>query len=122
MILTGHALCILAKKYNHQKRSRRDGVVVRASALQWVDLGFVLQVKSYQKTSKNGIYSFPARRSAHRDNVKNKPVSLLFVSLGMALDGMPPSSCCRQVAGPSSLPVVVAQSDETCKPSMSSYA
>ena len=43
---------------------RRDGVVVRASALQSVDLGFISLVESYQKTLKNGIYSFPAWRSA----------------------------------------------------------
>ena len=45
---------------------RRDGVVVRASALQSVDLGFISLVKLYQKTLKNGIYSFPASRSAFR--------------------------------------------------------
>ena len=44
--------------------NRRDGVVVRASASQSVDLGFVPLVESYQKTVKNGIYSFPAWRSA----------------------------------------------------------
>ena len=44
--------------------NRRDGVVVKASTLQSVDLGFISQVESYQKTLKNGIYSFPAWRSA----------------------------------------------------------
>ena len=43
---------------------RRDGVVVRASASQSVDLGFIPLVESYQKTLKDGIYSFPAWRSA----------------------------------------------------------
>ncbi len=43
--------------------NRRDGVVVRASASQSVDLGFIPLVESYQKTLKN-IYSFPAWRSA----------------------------------------------------------
>ena len=43
---------------------RRDGIVVRASTLQSVDLGFIPLVESYQKTLKNGIYSFPAWRSA----------------------------------------------------------
>ena len=43
---------------------RRDGVVVRASASQSVDLGFIPLVESYQKTLINGIYSFPAWRSA----------------------------------------------------------
>ena len=44
--------------------NRRDGVMVRASASQSVDLGFILLVESYQKNFKNGIYSFPAWRSA----------------------------------------------------------
>ena len=43
---------------------RRDGVVVRASASQSVDLGFIPLVESYQKTLKNGIRSFPAWRLA----------------------------------------------------------
>ena len=42
----------------------RDGIVVRASALQSVDLGFIAEVESYQKTFKNDIHSFPAWRSA----------------------------------------------------------
>ena len=41
-----------------------------------------------------------------------KPASLLVVSLGKALNGMPPSLCGRQMVGPSSLPIVVVQSDE----------
>ena len=41
-----------------------DGVVVRASASQSVDLWFIPLVESYQKTLKNGIHSFPAWRSA----------------------------------------------------------
>ena len=45
---------------------RRGGVVVRASASQSVDLGFISLVESYQKTLKNGIHSFPAWRSAHK--------------------------------------------------------
>ena len=44
----------------------QDGVVVRASASQSVDLGFIPLVESYQKTLKNGIHSFPAWRSALR--------------------------------------------------------
>ena len=86
--------------------------MVRASASQSVDLGFILQVELYQKTSKNDIRSFPAWRSAHRDSVENKPASLLVVSLGKVLNGMPPSSCGRQVAGPSSLPFMVARYGE----------
>ena len=47
-----------------------------------------------------------------RNSVENKPASLLVVSLDKALNGMPRSLCGRQMVGPSSLPVVVAQSDE----------
>ena len=47
-----------------------------------------------------------------RDSVENKPASLLVVSLGKAFNGMTPSLCGRQMVGQSSLPVVVAQSDE----------
>ena len=76
----------------------RDGVVVRASASQSVDLGFIPLVESYQKTLKNGIHSFPAWRSALWEVVENKPASSLVVSLGKALNGMPPPLCGRQVA------------------------
>ena len=43
-------------------------------------------------TLKNSIHSFPVWRSAHRERVENNPASLLVVSLGKALNGMPPSS------------------------------
>ena len=71
---------------------RRNGVVVAASISQSVDQGFVPQDKPYQKTLKNGIHSFPARRSSHGNNVENKPARSLVVSLGKALNGMPLSS------------------------------
>ena len=90
-------------------RNRVDGLVVRAFASQSVDLGFISQVESHQKTLKNGIHSFPAWCSAHRNSVENKPASLLVVSLSKTLNGMPPSLCGKQVVGPSSLPIVVAQ-------------
>ena len=45
-----------------------------------------------------------------RDSVENNSARLLVVSLGQALNGMPPSLCGKQVVvGPSSLLVVVAQ-------------
>ena len=91
---------------------RRGGVVVRASASQSVDLGFISLVESYQKTLKM-VFTASLLGAQHiRDSVENKPASLLVVSLGKALNGMPPSSCGRQIVRPSSLPVVVAQSDE----------
>ena len=64
------------------------------------------------KDFKNDIQSFAAWRSAHKDTVEYKPTRLLVVSLGKALDRMPPFSCGRQMGGPSSLPIVVAQSDK----------
>ena len=45
---------------------RCDGVVVRASASQLVDLGFIPLVESYHKTLKNGIHSFHAWRLAFK--------------------------------------------------------
>ena len=108
--------------------NRRDGVVVRASASQSVDLGFISQVESHQKTFKKMVFTASLLGARHiRDSVENKPASFLVVSLGKALNGMPHSLCGRQMVGPSSLPVVVVQSDKkrqsekTCKPSMSSY-
>ena len=80
--------------FDQIKRIRRDCVMVKASASQSVDLGFISQVESYQKTLKNAIHSFPAWRSANRNSVENKPASLL-VSLGKTLNGMPPSLCGR---------------------------
>ena len=92
---------------------RRDGVVVRASASQSVDLGFISLVESYLKTLKKMVFTASLLGAQQiRDSVENKPASLLVVSLGRALNGMPPSLCGRQMVGPSSLPVVVAQSDE----------
>ena len=46
-----------------------------------------------------------------RNGAENQPASLLVVSLGKPINGMPLSSCGRQVAGPSNLSVVVAQSN-----------
>ena len=53
--------------FSEGKLNRGDGIVVRASASQSVDLGFIPLVESYQKTLKNGIHSFPAWRSAFRE-------------------------------------------------------
>ena len=46
-----------------------------------------------------------------RDSWENKPENLLVVLLCKVLNGMPPSLCGRQVAGPNILPVMVAQSN-----------
>ena len=78
------------------------------SASQSADLGFVPQVESYQKTLKKVFTASLLSAQQNRDIVKNKPASLLVVSLGKTFNGMPRSLCGRQVVGPSSLPVVVA--------------
>ena len=90
---------------------RRDGVVVRASALQSVDLGFVFQLGHAKRLQKMVFTASLLGAQHNRDSVENKPASLLVVSLGKTLKGMPPSLCGRQVVEPSSLPVVVAQSN-----------
>ena len=85
--------------------------MVRAFASQLVDLGFISQVESYQKTLRNGVHRLTASLLAthqNRDSVENKPASLLFVSLGEALNEIPPSLRGRQVVEPSSLPIVMA--------------
>ena len=68
---------------------RRDGVVVRASASQSVDLGLIPLVESYQKTLKMvSIASLLGTRHL-LEVVENKPASLLVLSLGKALNGTP---------------------------------
>ena len=47
----------MLKIVDEQFKNRRDEMVVGASASQLVDLGFIPEVESYQKTLKNGIYS-----------------------------------------------------------------
>ena len=62
--------------------NRRNGVVVRASASQSVDLEFILLVESYQKTLKNGIYSFPAWRSAFMGSCGEQAGKFAYCVLG----------------------------------------
>ena len=58
-----NCLDIIIQLFGHHHH-QRDGVVVRASASQSVDLGFIPLVESYQKALKNGVYSFPAWHSS----------------------------------------------------------
>ena len=44
-----------------------------------------------------------------KDSTKELPASLPVVPFGKALDGTSPPLCDRNIAGPSSLPVVMAQ-------------
>ena len=59
-----------------------DGVVVEASALQSVDLGFISLVDSYQNTLKNGIDSFPAWHSAQNGQCGKQAGKLACCALG----------------------------------------
>ena len=72
------------KKLSEITGNRWDGVVLKASALLSVDLGLIFQVESYQRTSKNGVYSFSAWCSAQKGS------SWSVVSLGKTLNGMLP--------------------------------
>ena len=81
--------------------------MVIASALQLVDLGFISQVESYQKTLKMVFTVSTLGAEQNKNSVEKKLASLLVVSLGKALNRMSPSLRSRQVVGPSSLPVVV---------------
>ena len=93
-------------------RYRRDGVMVGASASHSVHLGFISK-SSHTKRLNEIVFTSSLLGAQHiKKSVENKPTSFLVVSLGKALNGIPPSLCGRQMMGPSSLPVVVAQSDK----------
>ena len=62
--------------------SQRDGVVVRASALQLVDWGFISPVESYQKTLKNSIYTFSAWHSAFMGGCGEQAGKFAYCVLG----------------------------------------
>ena len=70
--------------------NRRDGVVVRVSTLQAVDLGFILLVESYQKTLRNGIHSFFAWHLAFRGGCGEQPGKFAGCVLGQ-VNGTPPN-------------------------------
>ena len=64
-LLVSRLISIMAGKLSQHMAvssliNRRDGVVVRASASQSVDMGFITLAESYRKTFKYGIYSFRA--------------------------------------------------------------
>ena len=61
--------------------------MVRASASQSVDLGFISKVESYQDFKKWYSQLPCLALSINKDSVENKSASLLVVSLGKALNG-----------------------------------
>ena len=80
-----------------------------ASASESLDLGFISQVESHQKTLKMVFIASLLGAQQNKDSVKNMLASLLVVSLGKTLNRTPLSLCGRQIMWPSSLPVVVAR-------------
>ena len=80
--------------------------MIRASALQFVELVFISQVKSFQKTLKMEFTASMLGAQHKWDSVENKSASLLVVSLDKTLTSnrMPRSLCGKLAAGPSSLP------------------
>ena len=81
----------LAQSVFSFQKNPRDGVVVRASASQSVDLGFIPLVESYRKILKNGSLSIASLLGARHlwEVVENKPASSLVVSLDKALNETP---------------------------------
>ena len=71
-------------------------------------------------TLKLTLYELDTRRYISKNNhylivttgAVSLPASLLVVSMGKTFNGMSLSLCGKQVMGPRTLPVVVAQSDE----------
>ena len=88
--------------------------MIRVSASQSADLGFVSN-SSHTKRLNMTFTAFLLGGQRKRDSSENKPESLLVVSLGKTLNRMLPSLCSKQMAGPSSLPVAVAQSQDLQK-------
>ena len=73
---------------------RRDGVVVRAFALQSIDTRFISFVESYHKALKIVFAASLLGAQHKRESVESKPsASLLVVSLDKTLNGMPSSLC-----------------------------
>ena len=88
----------MSKRYYSLLVDRRDGVVVRVSASQSVDLMFIALVESYQKTFLKMVSKAFLLGAQHIEEiVENKPASLFVVTLGKALNGTLPSLCGRQV-------------------------
>ena len=81
------------------KEPWRDGVVIRASASQSVDLGFIPLVESYQKTSKNDIHSFPAWRLAFRGDCGEEAGKFACCVLGQGTQRNAPAFM-RKTGGP----------------------
>ena len=77
-------------RQNFVKFNCSDGRVARASALGTVHLGLI--PSRVKPMTLKLVFTASLPDAQHlRDSVENKPVSLLVVSLGEALSGIPPS-------------------------------
>ena len=83
--------------------------MVRASASQSVDLGFISLNKPIEKTLKNGTTAFLLSAQRKWDGAENKSEISHVVSLGKVLNVKPTSLRSSYVAGPCSVPAMVAQ-------------
>ena len=72
--------------------------MVRASASQSIDLEFNSLVESYQKILKNGIYSFPAWRSAFIKSCGEQAGKFACCVVGQGTERDAQPLCGRQVA------------------------
>ena len=72
--------------------------MVRTSAADIVELGSILELGLTKDFRKLIFTAFLLGFSMKRDSVEKKPVSLLVVSLGTALSGIPPGLKGRQPA------------------------
>ena len=88
-----------------------DGTVVRASTARSVDMEDLFLLSSHNKRLLKMLFTTsPVGAQSKMDRMEKKLLRSLVVSLGKALNRMPPFFCGRQVAGPSSQSIVVVQS------------
>ena len=66
-----------------------------------------IPLSGHTEDFRNGIYSFPIRRSARKRHCREKQPSLLAVPSEKRFKNTPPSLMGKQVVGPSSIPIAV---------------
>ena len=79
--------------------------------MQLVDEGFISVVEPYLKTLKIVFIASLLDAQHERNGVENKPASLLVVTSGKTLNGMPSFVSYKPMAVPSSPTLLVAQSN-----------
>ena len=97
---------------------RTTGVVVRASASQSVDLGFISLVESYQKTLKHGIHSFSVWRLAFRRGCGEQAGKFVCCVLGQATQRDAPTFIWK-TGGPDTTKMATLKRVRTSRPKYS---